>query len=30
MAAWEDMLAPEQIRNLVALIRTLQRAAASK
>jgi mono/diheme cytochrome c family protein len=30
MAAWEDMLAPEQIRNLVAFIRTLQRAAASK
>jgi hypothetical protein len=30
MAAWEDMLAPKQIRNLVAFIRTLQRAAASK
>ena len=30
MAAWEDILATEQIRNLVAFIRTLQRAAESK
>jgi len=30
MAAWEDLLAPVQIQNLVAFIRTLQRAAATE